>query len=325
MNRVTWFGRGPWENYQDRKTGSFVGLYSASVQELYTPYIRPQENGYRTDVRWIEFSGEGNTGIRVEGMPLLCFSALPYTYEDLASYTRGVKHACELVRRDFIDVNIDLNQSGVGGDDSWGAEPYPTVTAYADRIPPDKMNELPDLVWKLEGYLFESCIYLTDQLGRLVSMHSERAIFQGEGADNLFSSYKKSQTERLRWFLSGTLSGYFFYRFIWLIFLNLFPLVVDPDGSCSRVFIGRVIGVIGKLRFDDQGIFIIDLDDVFNGFAFPDLINPEGDMPHMATTTALKAQFLFVTDLRMNQLFYCFISHHKPIYNQCPEAGTGFS
>lgn len=131
LNRVTWFGRGPWENYQDRKSSAFVGIYSATTGELYTPYIRPQENGYRTDVRWVEFSGEETPGLRVKGLPLFCFSALAFTFEDLASYQRGVKHACELVSRDLVDVNIDWKQSGVGGDDSWGARPYPQYTLPA--------------------------------------------------------------------------------------------------------------------------------------------------------------------------------------------------
>jgi len=125
FNQVTWFGRGPWENYQDRKTSAFVGCYSSSVDELYTPYIRPQENGYRTDVRWVEFSGKEKVGLLIKGSPLIGFSALPYTYEDLASYKRGGKHTWDLKKRDFIDLMIDYKQMGVGGDDSWGAWPYP--------------------------------------------------------------------------------------------------------------------------------------------------------------------------------------------------------
>ncbi|MBE0647596.1 MAG: DUF4981 domain-containing protein [Bacteroidales bacterium] len=125
LNQVTWFGRGPWENYQDRNNSAFVGLYSSIADELYTPYIRPQENGYRTDVRWVEFIGKGKVGLQIKGNPLLGFSALPYTFEDLASYERGSKHTWDLHKRDFIDVNVDFKQMGVGGDDSWGARPYP--------------------------------------------------------------------------------------------------------------------------------------------------------------------------------------------------------
>ena len=125
FDQVSWYGRGPWENYEDRKSSAFVGKYSAYVDELYTPYIRPQENGYRTDVRWIEFTGKEKVGLLIKGMPLICFSALTYTYDDLASYERGGKHTWDLKKRDFIDVNIDYKQMGVGGDDSWGARTYP--------------------------------------------------------------------------------------------------------------------------------------------------------------------------------------------------------
>jgi len=125
LDQVSWFGRGPWENYQDRKSSAFVGHYTSTVADLYTPYICPQENGYRTDVRWVEFTGKEKVGLRILGTPLICFSALPYTFDDLVSFRRGTKHTWDLKARDFIDVNIDYKQMGVGGDDSWGAEPYP--------------------------------------------------------------------------------------------------------------------------------------------------------------------------------------------------------
>ena len=125
LYQVTWYGRGPWENYSDRNSSAFVGLYSTSVDDLYTPYIRPQENGYRTDVRWVEFTGKEGVGLRIKGSPLFCFSALPYTYEDLVTYSWGGKHTTDLKKRDFIDLNIDHKQLGVGGDNSWGAQPYP--------------------------------------------------------------------------------------------------------------------------------------------------------------------------------------------------------
>ncbi|MFC2102645.1 glycoside hydrolase family 2 TIM barrel-domain containing protein, partial [Bacteroidota bacterium] len=125
LNQVTWFGRGPWENYEDRKSSAFVGRYSSTVEDLYTPYIRPQENGYRTDVRWVEFAGKAIVGLKIMGDSLICFSALPYSYDDLASYVRGGKHTWDLKKQDYIDVNIDYKQMGVGGDDSWGARTYP--------------------------------------------------------------------------------------------------------------------------------------------------------------------------------------------------------
>ena len=125
FDSVTWFGRGPHENYCDRKTSAFVGLYRQSVDELFEPYISPQENGYRTDTRWVLLRDEECRGIMVGGKPLLGFSALWYTADDLTQPERGSRNIKDLKKRDFIDVNIDLKQMGVGGDNSWGALPHP--------------------------------------------------------------------------------------------------------------------------------------------------------------------------------------------------------
>jgi beta-galactosidase len=120
---VEWYGRGWDENYQDRKTAAFVGRYKGTVDQLYIPYVRPQENGYRTDVRWVSVTNGKDFGILFQGKPLICFSALPYTYEDLKGFKHGGKHINQLPVNQFIDLNIDLLQAGVGGDDSWGAWP----------------------------------------------------------------------------------------------------------------------------------------------------------------------------------------------------------
>lgn len=114
---VQWFGRGPHENYRDRKTSAAVGLYQAKVSEWITHYVRPVDNGNRTDVRWMELSDEAGAGLKVTaGMQLLSVSAWPYTAEDLDV----TPHDYQLPRRDFITVNVDGFQMGVGGDTSWG-------------------------------------------------------------------------------------------------------------------------------------------------------------------------------------------------------------
>jgi beta-galactosidase len=123
FSQIEYFGRGPHENYQDRFTSAFVGQYSTTPKEMYYPYISPQENGNRTDIRWISFRDKEGIGILAVGDPLLSCSALPYTQQDLTRYSRGSKHEYELVERDFISVNMDYLQSGIGGDDSWGAKP----------------------------------------------------------------------------------------------------------------------------------------------------------------------------------------------------------
>lgn len=84
MDRLTYFGRGPHENYVDRSHGSFVGIYSGKVADQYVKYVRPQENGYKTDVRWFELRNENEVGIRVTtGSEHLGFSALHNPIEKL--------------------------------------------------------------------------------------------------------------------------------------------------------------------------------------------------------------------------------------------------
>ena len=141
FDNLTWFGRGPWENYCDRKTASFVGLYKSSPSDQFIPYVRPQENGYKTDVRHVTLDN-GTTGITFTGCPLLCFSALPYTYDDLKGFKQGGKHLNDLNKNPFIDLNIDDAQMGVGGDDSWGASVHEKYTlpskeySYTFRMKP---------------------------------------------------------------------------------------------------------------------------------------------------------------------------------------------
>lgn len=123
-SHFSWFGRGPQENYWDRKTAAFVGLYEKTAEELYFPYASPQENGNRTDTRWVAFTDEKGNGLLATGMPLLSWSALPYTMEDLSQNLRGTKHTIDLKKNNFISVNLDFKQMGVGGDNSWGAWPH---------------------------------------------------------------------------------------------------------------------------------------------------------------------------------------------------------
>ncbi|MDZ7400133.1 MAG: DUF4981 domain-containing protein [candidate division KSB1 bacterium] len=132
-DRVVWYGRGPHENYWDRKTSALVGIYRSTVRELFEPYISPQENGYRTDVRWVAFLNDKGNGLLAVGLPLICFSALHYTNEDLTQQSRGTMHPTDLKERDFVFLNLDYKQMGVGGDDSWGARPHPEYTLAAQE------------------------------------------------------------------------------------------------------------------------------------------------------------------------------------------------
>ena len=128
FDRVAWYGRGPHENYWDRAASAFVGLYRSTARELFVPYVSPQENGYRTDVRWLAVRDGQGRGLAFFGMDLIGFSALRHSIEDMTQKSRGTMHPVDLVERDFVEVNVDFKQTGVGGEDSWGALPYPQYT-----------------------------------------------------------------------------------------------------------------------------------------------------------------------------------------------------
>jgi len=129
LNDVSWFGRGPQESYSDRKTGAPVGRYESSVSDLFHPYIRPQETGNRTDVRWVALSREGGSGLLVMADSVMEFSALPYDDEALDEGDRPTyRHVWELEPANAVVLDLDLAQMGVGGDTSWGARTHPEYT-----------------------------------------------------------------------------------------------------------------------------------------------------------------------------------------------------
>jgi beta-galactosidase/beta-glucuronidase len=110
FDRFAWYGRGPHESYADRKESARVGLYRGTVQDQYVPYIYPQENGNKTDVRWAAVADIRGMGLLAVGMPLLNVSAHHYTTEDFTT----AKHTYELVRRDETILNLDHAQAPLG-------------------------------------------------------------------------------------------------------------------------------------------------------------------------------------------------------------------
>ncbi len=124
-SNIQWYGRGPGENYVDRKTASLIGTYKSTVDEQYFAYARPQESGNKTDVRWVAFTNRQGKGLRFEfADQLLNFNALPYSVEDLDPEAEKKQyHSGELVKRNQIYVHMDLQQLGVQGIDSWGSMP----------------------------------------------------------------------------------------------------------------------------------------------------------------------------------------------------------
>ena len=136
INNVHWYGRGPFENYVDRKLAAHVGRYSNKVADHYVPYLRPQENGYKTDVRWLSLNDD-KTGLLVTAENLISFGV---HHNRMADFIPPVKiaitsedgprageiaarinmHVNDIKPRDLISLDIDYGQTGLGGDDSWG-------------------------------------------------------------------------------------------------------------------------------------------------------------------------------------------------------------
>lgn len=117
LHRVRWYGRGPHENYPDRCCGAAIGIHETEIEEWVTHYARPQENGCRTGIRWVEFSqpDAGALTVTATGRPL-DVSAWPFTISDLAA----ASHDHALPDRDFLTLQVDGCRMGVGGDCSWG-------------------------------------------------------------------------------------------------------------------------------------------------------------------------------------------------------------
>ena len=160
LNNVEFFGKGPDENYVDRASGSKVGRYSTTVEEMYVPYSRPQENGHRTDTRWVAFSN-GNAGLLVVADSTIGFNSLrnsiedfdseeathrPYQWNNFSSEEIASRsdeeaknrrprqtHLNDIHPQDFVEVSVDMKQHGVAGYNSWGARPLPEYSIPANK------------------------------------------------------------------------------------------------------------------------------------------------------------------------------------------------
>jgi len=124
LSNTTWLGRGPHENYQDRNSSAFVGKYELKVIEHYHPYIRPQENGYKTDVEMLKIYADDGSGISFKGIgSKFNFCSLPFAPENF-NLNNKLQHSYDVIPADQVFLNIDFGQMGVGGDDSWGAHTH---------------------------------------------------------------------------------------------------------------------------------------------------------------------------------------------------------
>jgi beta-galactosidase len=127
--KVRWFGRGPDENYMGRNRGSFMGLYSTVADSMTVKYMEIGETGQRTDVKWATLTNNDGKGLMIVGNPRMEFSAQHYTPEQLSN----VKLPWELKRDKDITLRVDLHQMGVGGINSWGAQPLDAYLLKANR------------------------------------------------------------------------------------------------------------------------------------------------------------------------------------------------
>ena len=160
-DNVEYLGRGPEENYADRNHGTRIGRYAVKAEELYYPYIRPQENGHHTDVSWIRLTDNAGLGIMIEADSLFEFNALRNSVEDFDSeeavnrpyqwnnfskeeienrdgnkarnVLRRQTHTDDIIQRDFVEVCLDHKMQGIGGYDSWGAMPDKQFLIMPDK------------------------------------------------------------------------------------------------------------------------------------------------------------------------------------------------
>ncbi|GAA4838157.1 glycoside hydrolase family 2 TIM barrel-domain containing protein [Algivirga pacifica] len=153
LQQMEWYGRGPLESYADRKSGMALGRYQSTVWEQYYPYVRPQENGQKMDVRWISFLNKQQTGILISGAQPLQITAQQFSPEQLEHQgVHTMSHGAEVYPENLISLHIDLKQMGVGGDTTWGwraqAHPEYRITPghyyYRFRMTPVSGNYQPN-------------------------------------------------------------------------------------------------------------------------------------------------------------------------------------
>ena len=135
LDSLQYYGKGPWENYIDRNSSAKIGLYKSKVADQYYPYIRPQENGHKTQVRWLTLTDPSGMGLKVSAIyDPIEFKSLHYTTSDLdPGGTKAGRRYNQLKEGDFVELHIDHKMMGVGGDNSWGAKPHEQYRYYPDK------------------------------------------------------------------------------------------------------------------------------------------------------------------------------------------------
>ncbi|WP_370476761.1 glycoside hydrolase family 2 TIM barrel-domain containing protein [Tamlana flava] len=136
FDNLSYYGRGPWENYIDRNTAAFVGLYNSKVADQYVAYNRPQENGHKSDVRWLSLKNQYGLGLKIiANKEVLEFNALHNSTSDFdPGKQKLLRTTADITEKDFVELHIDHKMMGVGGDNSWGAKPHPKYMYYANQV-----------------------------------------------------------------------------------------------------------------------------------------------------------------------------------------------
>lgn len=129
FDNIEWYGKGPLENYWDKNKSAKIGLYQGKVKDQYVPYLKPQECGNKTEVRWATVTDKRGVGLKITGLPTVEVNVLPYLPIELEE----ASHQYKLPESDKTVVRVNLKQMGVGGDDSWGQKTHPEFTLYADQ------------------------------------------------------------------------------------------------------------------------------------------------------------------------------------------------
>ncbi|MDC1107376.1 glycoside hydrolase family 2 TIM barrel-domain containing protein, partial [Prolixibacteraceae bacterium] len=135
FDNLKYYGRGPIENYIDRNTATFVGLYDSKVADQYFAYGRPQENGHKTDVRWLSLSDFNGVGLTITAIDQpIEFNALHQSTETLdPGEEKQLRTMADVVEGDFVELHIDHKMMGLGGDNSWSSKPHEPYMYYADK------------------------------------------------------------------------------------------------------------------------------------------------------------------------------------------------
>lgn len=146
FDNLTYYGRGPKENYRDRRSSQFYGEYSANVKDNYEPYIRPQENNHHTDIYWCTLTNKAGKGMLFIADRTFELNASAYTLESLDSgesiyndqpvtEKTNHRHLSDPQPQKLVDLFIDYRMMGIGGDDSWGALPHDPYLIFTGKDP----------------------------------------------------------------------------------------------------------------------------------------------------------------------------------------------